>query len=235
MKMSANQQELLFDRAVVLVSGGLDSSIVLHLAARECRELHTLAFRYGQMHTRELECASWQSESVSAASHRVIDLALGDWGGSSLTDRSIPIEAGDLTRVETPNTYVPARNMVFLSVAASFAEAIGAEAIYLGVSQADYSGYVDCRREFLVAMSRAINAGTERKTIDGRSIRLIAPFLEMRKADEIQIAQQLGVDLSHTWSCYAGGDTPCGACDSCLLRARAFAEAGVADPLLRHR
>ncbi len=219
-------------RAVVLLSGGLDSSVALFVAREAGYELHALTFQYGQRHSRELECARWQAAQAGASTHRVVDLSLAQWGGSSLTDEGLAIEAGNLARLEAPNTYVPARNMVFIAVAASMAEAIGAEAIYLGVSEADYSGYVDCRAEFLKAMEAAVNLGTERKTLAGRPMALVAPFLHMRKPEEIALGRRLGVDFGHTWSCYAGEETPCGRCDSCLLRARAFSEAGLPDPLL---
>ena len=219
-------------RAVVLLSGGMDSSVALFVAKEAGYELHALSFRYGQQHGRELECAQWQAQRACVHTHRIVDLSLAQWGGSSLTDGSMAIEPGDLLRQETPNTYVPARNMVFIAVAASMAEAIGAEAIYLGVSEADYSGYVDCRGTFLEAMEHAVDLGTERKLLQGKPMALVAPFLHMRKAEEIALGLRLGVDFSHTWTCYAGGEAPCGQCDSCLLRARAFAEASVADPLL---
>lgn len=221
-----------YAKSVVLLSGGLDSSIALHLAARESRAVYALSVRYGQQHEKELACARWQAAAAGVVEHHVVDLSLASWGGSALTDPGEAIEPGDLQRSETPNTYVPARNMVFISVAASLAEAVGASAIYLGVSEADYSGYVDCRAAFIEAMSAAVNAGTERKRTSGEPIVLETPFLHMRKADEVRLAAELGVDLAHTWTCYSGGDAPCGECDSCLLRARAFAEAGVDDPLL---
>lgn len=221
-----------YEKSVVLLSGGLDSSIALHLAARESGSIYALSVRYGQQHEKELACARWQAAAVGAVAHHVVDLSLSAWGGSALTDPGTAIERGDLQREQTPNTYVPARNMVFISVAASLAEAVGASAIYLGVSEADYSGYVDCRAGFIAAMAEAVNAGTERKLTGGRPIVLETPFLHMRKADEVRLAAELGVDLSHTWTCYTGGDAPCGVCDSCLLRARAFEEAGQEDPLL---
>lgn len=221
-----------YERAVVLLSGGMDSSIALHIAASECGELHVLSFCYGQPHEQELKCAKWQAQQVNAKSHRIMDFSLALWGGSSLTDSTIPIEAGDTNRTEAPNTYVPARNMIFIAVAASLAEAIGASAIYLGVSEADYSGYVDCRQEFINAMERAVNTGTERKLLKGAPITLETPLMHLRKVDEIKLAKKLEVDLGHTWSCYHSEPHPCQKCDSCLLRARAFAEAGVRDPLL---
>ena len=181
------------EKAVVLLSGGLDSTTALYCAHRAGYELYALSFLYGQLHDRE---------------------------------------SGNLERDTTPNTYVPARNMVFLSIAASIAESVGARYIYIGVSEADYSGYVDCRAAFIEAMQRAINEGTERCLTGGVPIEICAPFLHKTKAEEIALGVSLGVDYAHTWSCYRGGEHPCGVCDSCLLRARAFATVGVEDPLL---
>lgn len=216
-------------KAVVLLSGGLDSTITLHIAKEECDEVHALSFDYGQRHAKELECARATAAAVGVASHHVVSLNLGSWGGSSLTDMSMTVEDGDVERSDIPATYVPARNMVFLSVAASLAEAIGAQHIYIGVSQVDYSGYVDCRKVFVDAMERAVNLGTVMGAEKGLPITIHTPFINMTKAEEIRIGTRLHVDFSKTWSCYRGGEVPCGTCDSCLLRARAFAEAGVVD------
>ncbi len=160
-------------------------------------------------------------------------LNLGDFGGSSLTDKTMEVEDGDVSRTDIPVTYVPARNMVFLSIAASYGESIGAQDIYIGVSQVDYSGYVDCRQEFIDAMEIAINKGTVMGAEDGKPIKIHAPFVQKTKAEEIKMGVELGVDFSLTWSCYRGGDKPCGTCDSCLLRAKAFKEAGYEDPALK--
>jgi 7-cyano-7-deazaguanine synthase len=154
------------------------------------------------------------------------------WGGSSLTDSKMEVENGDVTRTDIPQTYVPARNMVFLSVAASYAEAIGAQDIFIGVSEVDYSGYVDCREEFIVAMENAINKGTVMGAEQNRKITIHTPFINKTKSEEIALGEQLKVDWSLTWSCYRGGEKPCGTCDSCLLRAKAFKEAGVIDTAL---
>ena len=190
-------------KAVVLLSGGLDSTTALYLAHSRGLELYAVSFVYGQRHDKELQCAQWQAEHLQVKKHYVIDLSFTAW----------------------------ARNMVFLSIAASVAESVGAQYIYIGVSEADYSGYVDCRESFIKAMQCAINEGTERKISSGTPIEICAPFLHANKAEEVIMGVQLGVDFSHTWSCYKGGEHPCGQCDSCLLRARAFAEAGVPDPL----
>jgi len=219
-------------KAVVLLSGGLDSSIALYVAKNDGHEVHALSFDYGQKHSKELDCAKAVANDAGVKSHHIVSLKLDQWGGSSLTDDNMSIHDGDIQRTDIPDTYVPARNMVFLSVAASLAETVGAQHIYLGVSEVDYSGYVDCRKAFIDAMENAINLGTVMGAEQGKKIQLHAPFMFMTKADEIRLGQKLGVNFSHTWSCYRGGDKPCGTCDSCLLRARAFADAGVVDTSL---
>jgi 7-cyano-7-deazaguanine synthase len=216
-------------KAVVLLSGGLDSTVALYVAKSEGHEIHALSFDYGQRHNKELQCARAIAQKAGVASHQVVSLKLDLWGGSSLTDKTMEVEDGNVERSDIPVTYVPARNMVFLSVAASLAEAKGARHIYLGVSQVDYSGYVDCRQEFIDAMQNAINKGTVMGAEKGETITIHAPFINMTKAQEIRLGNELGVDFGMTWSCYRGGEKPCGKCDSCLLRAKAFEEAGVID------
>lgn len=219
-------------KAIVLLSGGLDSSVALHVAKRDGHEVYALSFDYGQKHSRELQCAKAVAQSAGVVRHHVVSLNLDLWGGSSLTDKAADIEDGNVERTDIPDTYVPARNMVFLSVAASLAEAVGAQHIYIGVSEVDYSGYVDCRKAFIDSMEETINLGTVMGAEEGRRIKIHAPFMFMTKAQEIKLGEELGVDFSLTWSCYRGGEKPCGTCDSCLLRARAFAEAGVVDTSL---
>ena len=219
-------------RAIVLLSGGLDSTIALWLARHEGYELYSLTFNYGQRHVKELEAAAKLAELAGVKSHQVVTLQLNQWGGSSLTDESIEIEEGNINRQDIPMTYVPARNMVFLSVAASFAEAVGAQDIFIGVSEVDYSGYVDCRHEFITAMQNTINKGTVMGAEKNQPITIHTPFIDKTKTEEIKIALELGVPLEHTWSCYRGNEKPCGTCDSCLLRAHAFKEAGIEDPVL---
>jgi 7-cyano-7-deazaguanine synthase len=219
-------------KAVVLLSGGLDSAVALYLAKSQDFEIHALSFDYGQRHNRELQSAKALVKAAGAAGHQVVSLKLSNWGGSSLTDNQIEVENGDVDRTDIPATYVPARNMVFLSVAASLAEAIGAQDIFIGVSQVDYSGYVDCREEFIQSMQETINIGTVMGAVSGKPIAIHAPFIHKTKADEIKLGMELGVDFGLTWSCYRGGEKPCGTCDSCLLRAKAFAEAGYSDPSL---
>ena len=220
-------------KAIVLLSGGLDSATALYYAKSQgFDELYALSFNYGQRHQRELECARQQAKDIGVKAHHVVNLQLNLWGGSALTDSNIPVEKGDVNRTDIPVTYVPARNMVFLSVAASFAEAVGARDIFIGVSEVDYSGYVDCREDFILAMQEAINKGTVCAVEKNEPIKIHAPFIYKTKADEIKLGMELGVKFAHTWSCYNGGEKPCGTCDSCLLRAKAFAEAGYDDPAL---
>ncbi len=220
-------------KAVVLLSGGLDSATALYLAKSEGFDVHTICFNYGQRHDRELNAAKEIADKAKVTEHRVVSINMNQWGGSSLTDKSMDIEHGDVNRTDIPVTYVPARNMVFLSLAASYAEAIGAQDIFIGVSEVDYSGYVDCRQEFIDAMEKTINLGTVMGAEKNQPIQIHAPFVNKTKSEEIAIGMQLGVDYGLTWSCYNGGKEPCGTCDSCLLRAKAFAEAGYEDPALK--
>lgn len=223
-------------RAIVLLSGGLDSTTALYYAREQgFGDLYALTFLYGQKHDRELEAARQTAKAAGVREHRIVDLKLNQWGGSSLTDGQVPIEDGDLHRRDIPATYVPARNMVFLSVAASYADALDITDIFIGVSEVDYSGYVDCREVFIRSMEETINLGTVLGAEKKQRIRIHAPFMQMNKADEIRLGVRLGVDYGLTWSCYRGTATPCGTCDSCLLRAQAFAAAGVTDPLTINR
>lgn len=216
--------------AVVLLSGGLDSTTAAYLARASGFAVHALSFDYGQRHRRELEAAAKIARRLGASEHRVIRVGLSDWAGSSLTGTgSIPDQPDD-SRI--PSTWVPARNHIFLAIAHGFAEVIGAKAIYIGISQVDYSGYPDCRREFLDAYQRAADLASKQFDEEGVSIPVIAPLLHRSKAETIRIGLSLGIDYGITWSCYAGGSIPCGVCDSCRLRAAAFNSAGVADPLI---
>ncbi len=220
-------------KAVVLLSGGLDSGIAMYLAKSRGFDIYALSFNYGQRHAKELECAKALAEKIEVKEHKIVSLSLNGWKGSSLTDTSMEVQAGDTERTDIPDTYVPARNMVFLSVAASYAEAIKAQHIFIGVSQIDYSGYVDCRLDFISAMENAINMGTEMSVEQGKKITIHAPFAKMTKAEEVKLGFKMGVDFSLTWTCYNGDEKPCGVCDSCLLRAKAFEDAGYEDPVLK--
>lgn len=221
-------------KAIVLLSGGLDSSTALYVAKNQgFDEIYALTFEYGQKHDKEIDSARTIARVAGVKEHKIVRLFLDRWGGSSLTDPTMEIQDGNVERTDIPDTYVPARNMVFLSIAASYADALGITDIFLGVSETDYSGYVDCREVFVKAMEEVINLGTVLGAEKKQRIRLHAPFLHMTKAEEIRLGLSLGVDFGLTWSCYRGGEKPCGTCDSCLLRAKAFREAGVTDPALK--
>jgi 7-cyano-7-deazaguanine synthase len=214
----------------VLLSGGLDSTTAAYLARASGFAVHALSFDYGQRHRRELDAAARIAARLGAADHRIIRLDLSEWAGSSLTGTGPIPDKPDDSRI--PSTWVPARNHVFLAIAHGYAEVIGAHAVYIGVSQVDYSGYPDCRKAFLDAFQQAADLASKQFVEEGRSVPLIAPLLHLSKAETIQLGLSLGVDYGLTWSCYAGGDTPCGVCDSCRLRAAAFDDLGIADPLI---
>lgn len=216
-------------KAVLLLSGGLDSQVALQQALHEGYEVYALSFDYQQRHQKELNAATRIAQHTGIP-HQIIRINLNAWGGSSLTDTSIAVEPGNLLKNHIPNTYVPARNMIFLSFAASYAEVIDASTIIIGVSEVDYSGYVDCRQDFLSAMEHAINMGTVRSVEQHKPIRIHAPFIHQTKAEEVRLGASLQVDFSLSWSCYEGGEKPCKTCDSCLLRMKAFHEAGYIDP-----
>lgn len=221
-------------KAIVLLSGGLDSTTALYVAKSQgYDEIYALTFIYGQKHDKELQSAITVARKAEVKEHKIVNLMLNQWSGCSLTDPNMEIQDGNAERQDIPDTYVPARNMVFLSVAASWADALNITDIFIGVSEVDYSGYVDCREEFIKAMEQAINSGTVLGAEKKQHITIHTPFMHITKAKEIQWGAELGVDFSQTWTCYRGGEKPCGTCDSCLLRAKAFKEAGIEDPLLR--
>ena len=217
------------DKAVILVSGGLDSSTVLAIAARQGYECYTLSFDYGQRHRSELDAAIRVSESMSVVEHKVIKLDLQAIGGSALTDTTIAVPEKETAGI--PVTYVPARNTVFLSIALGWAEVIGANKIFVGVNAVDYSGYPDCRPEYIASFEAMANLAT-RAGVEGNHLSIEAPLIDMTKGQIIQAGLELGVDYSQTVSCYqASSDgVACGKCDSCRLRAQGFFEAGVKDP-----
>ncbi|PRX31078.1 preQ(0) biosynthesis protein QueC [Orenia metallireducens] len=219
-------------KAVVLLSGGLDSTTALYLAKSKGYEVYAISFNYGQRHDKELESAKKVAEVAGVKEHIIVETNMSAWGGSALTDQRIDVPEGDEKRKEIPVTYVPARNMIFLSYAASYAEVVGAQDVFIGVSEVDYSGYVDCRQEFIDAMEEAINKGTVCGAEEGKPIKIHAPFINMTKAEEIKLGMKLGVDYSQTWSCYRGEEQACGSCDSCVLRLKAFKEAGYDDPVI---
>lgn len=218
-------------KAVVLLSGGLDSTTALYLAKKEGFEVYAISFDYGQRHDKELECAKNIAKKAGVKDYVVVKTNMNAWGGSALTDKNIDVPEGKEESKEIPITYVPARNMIFLSFAASYAEVVGAQDIFIGVSEVDYSGYVDCRKEFIDSMENTINLGTVCGAELGRKITIRTPFINMTKAEEIKLGMELGVDYSETWSCYKGEEEACGVCDSCKLRIAAFEKAGSKDPL----
>ena len=221
--------------AVVLLSGGLDSTTALYVARRDGMKLVALSFDYGQLHGRELLSAKKIASSLGVE-HWTIPLSL-PWGGSAITDPHVPLPKGRseaAIKEGIPATYVPARNSIFLSLAASLAEAKGAEAIYFGANALDYSGYPDCRPAFIEAFQKMVEEGT-RAGVEGKKIRVVAPLLKLSKAGIVRLGGQLKVPFEWTWSCYEGKDFPCGECDSCILRAKGFQEAGLDDPLLSLR
>lgn len=220
-------------RAVCLLSGGLDSSVCLALARREGYLCYALSFDYGQRHRIELEAASRVAEALGAERHLVMPLALDRIGGSALTD-DIPVPKGrsaDEMSIGIPVTYVPARNTVFLSFALAWAEVLEASDIFIGVNALDYSGYPDCRPEFIEAYERMANLATK-AAVEGRThIRIHTPLLRLSKADIVRLGSELRLEFGLTHSCYdpGPGGRPCGACDSCLLRRKGFEEAGIED------
>lgn len=224
-------------KAVVLLSGGLDSATVLAIARAEGFEAYALSFRYGQRHEVELAAAGRVADALGAEAHVVVDIDLQLFGGSALTaDIAVPHHerVEDLDTSEIPVTYVPARNTIFLSFALAWAETLGASDVFIGVNALDYSGYPDCRPEYIAAFETMANLATK-SGVEGRQrLKVHTPLIELTKAQTIQRGLKLGVDYALTHSCYDPIDTgrACGTCDSCLLRGRGFAELGLTDPAL---
>lgn len=222
-------------RAIVLLSGGLDSATVLACARADGLECRTLAFRYGQRHNVELDAAAAISREMGAVEHRVMDIDLAALGGSSLTgDGEVPKgRSEEEIGGGIPTTYVPARNTVFLSLGLAWAEVVQASRLYIGVNAIDYSGYPDCRPEFIQAFEKMANLATRMGT-EGEGVKVVAPLQKLSKGEIIRLGMGLGVDYSLTRSCYdpAPSGAPCLACDSCQLRLAGFHQAGHEDPLL---
>lgn len=214
-------------KAVCLLSGGLDSATAAYEARRQGYDVYCLTIDYGQRHKRELRSARTVARCV-ATQHRVVRVTL-PWGGSALTDRGIAVPLDRKIARETkaiPATYVPSRNIIFLSLACSWAEVLGAQAVFIGANQLDYSGYPDCRDTFLRAFERTVRCGTK-AGIERKTLKIKAPLIRLDKQGIIKRAVRLGVPIEKTWSCYQGGKKPCGRCDACLLRARGFKAAGI--------
>jgi 7-cyano-7-deazaguanine synthase len=219
--------------AVLLLSGGLDSYTAGAIARDEGFSLHALTVRYGQRHARELESARAVAHALGVARHVELDVDLSAFGGSSLTSDSPVPKDRRIDSADIPSTYVPARNTVFLSLALAWAEALGAHDIVIGVNALDYSGYPDCRPEYVAAFEHLASLATARG-VSGETFCIRAPLQHMTKAEIIRRGMALGLDYGLTHSCYdpAPGGRPCGRCDSCVLRAAGFADAGVADPIV---
>lgn len=217
------------DKAVVLVSGGLDSSTVLALALQQGYRCYTLSFDYGQRHRSELEAAKRVSELMKVEEHKIVRLDLGTIGGSALTDTTIDVPEQETAGI--PVTYVPARNTVFLSIALGWAEVLEADTIFLGVNAVDYSGYPDCRPEYISSFEAMANLAT-RAGVEGNKLSIQAPLMDMTKGEIISAGTSLGVDYSQTVSCYQSSidGLACGKCDSCRLRIEGFNQAGISDP-----
>ena len=223
-------------RAVVLLSGGLDSATVLAIARNQDYELYALSFRYGQRHVFELEAASRVAGAIGVAGHRIAEIDLRVFGGSALTgDIEVPKgRSEDDMSHGIPITYVPARNTIFLSYALAWAEVLGSSDIFIGVNALDYSGYPDCRPEFIEAFEKMANLATKAGVEGQQSLKIHAPLIAMSKAEIIRKGIELGVNYGLTSSCYDPSATgqPCGECDSCLLRKKGFRENGLEDPLV---
>ena len=218
----------LLPTAIALLSGGLDSATAAALAVEAGQRVIGLSFDYGQRHRRELEAAACVAQRLGLAEHHTISVNLAAWGGSALTDSSIAVPREGVQSDVIPSTYVPGRNTVFIAIGLSLAEARGAERLVLGVNAVDYSGYPDCRPDYLEAFQRladlASKAGRE-----GHGSQLWAPLVQWSKTKIVQEALRLGVPIEDTWSCYSGGSEPCGVCDSCRIRDAALIEAGRPD------
>ncbi|MGK7910174.1 MAG: 7-cyano-7-deazaguanine synthase QueC [Synechococcus sp.] len=218
-------------KAIVLFSGGLDSTTVLYQALADGLDCYALSFDYSQRHQRELQAAREIAHRLGIE-HRTITFDLRQWGGSALTD-NIDVPTGrslEEMSADIPITYVPARNTIFFSFALSYAEAIGAGRVYAGMNALDYSGYPDCRPDYIDAVQSVFELGTKRGR-EGQPIRIHTPLIALKKTEIIQLGDRLGVPWHLTWSCYIGGETACGVCDSCLLRRAAFEQLGQVDPV----
>ncbi len=220
-------------KAIVLLSGGLDSCVTAAIAKKAYGDLYAITFRYGQKHERELNSASAVAEFFKVKSHKIVSIEPSLFLKSSLVNSSKNIPERNLSEIsmeKIPSTYVPARNVIFLSYALAYADSIDADAIFIGVNALDYSGYPDCRPEFIDAFQRVANLGTKRG-VEGKEIRIETPLIDLSKAEIIKKGIELNAPLHLTWSCYRGREKACGRCDSCLLRLKGFQESGYRDPI----
>lgn len=221
-------------KAVILLSGGLDSTTVLYWAKKRHYQIFPLAFDYGQRHSKKELCAARKIARLNELNLKVIRISF-PWKGSSLIDKSCPLPQVSSEKDiggSIPSTYVPGRNLIFLAFAFSYAESVNASLVLIGANSVDFSGYPDCRPQFYRLLNRLAQIGT-RAGCEGQRIQVITPLIYLSKANIVRLGKKLKVPFRFTWSCYAGRKKPCGKCDSCLLRSRGFAEAGIADPLYK--
>jgi 7-cyano-7-deazaguanine synthase len=220
-------------KAIVILSGGMDSAVCLYQARKAGYQTYALSFNYGQRHGKELECAKRLGQLAGVAEHRFLDLPRPT--NNVLSDDGILPARRSLNDMvsQIPATYVPARNTLFIAFALQMAEEIDADKIYVGITGMDYSGYPDCRPEYILAWQNLINLATKKTTQDKGKIQLEAPLQFLYKPEIVKLGESLGVPFEHTWTCYAGGDQPCLRCDSCLLRKKGFDDAGETDPITK--
>jgi 7-cyano-7-deazaguanine synthase len=229
--MSIDKGSTKMEKAVILLSGGLDSCTCMAIAKDKGYELYPISFNYHQRHRIELDGAKKIAAFYGVKRHLIIETNLDDIGGSALTDSSIEVPEGDTHRTEIPDTYVPARNLIFLSYAMGYAEVLGASHVFIGVNSVDYSGYPDCRPEFIKRFQDLADYATTATAVRGKKIKIETPLQYLSKADIVRKGMELGAPYQFTHSCYKGGEKACGVCDSCKLRLEGFREAGYEDPI----
>ncbi len=219
------------EKAVVLLSGGLDSCTCMAVAKSKGYDVYPISFNYHQRHSIELEGAKKIAAFYEVKRHLIIETNMDAIGGSALTDKKIEVPEGDTHRTDVPDTYVPARNLIFLSYAVGYAEVLGASHVYIGVNSVDYSGYPDCRPEFIQRFQELSDYATTATAVKGKHITIETPLQNLSKAEIVKLGVKLGAPYEFTHSCYKGGEKACGVCDSCKLRLEGFREAGVEDPI----
>lgn len=219
------------EKAVVLLSGGLDSCTCMAVAKSKRYDVYPISFNYHQRHSIELEGAKKIAAFYGGKRHLIIETNMDAIGGSALTDKKIEVPEGDTHRTDVPDTYVPARNLIFLSYAVGYAEVLGASHVYIGVNSVDYSGYPDCRPEFIQRFQELSDYATTATAVEGKHITIETPLQNLSKAEIVKLGVKLGAPYEFTHSCYKGGEKACGVCDSCKLRLEGFREAGVEDPI----
>lgn len=219
------------EKAVILLSGGLDSTVCMAVARNRGLDLYPISFNYHQRHSIELEGAKKVAAYFQVKKHLIIETNMEQIGGSALTDQTIDVPDGDVESTDIPVTYVPARNLIFLSYALGYAEVLGASCVYIGVNAVDYSGYPDCRPEFIQHFQSLADYATKATAAEHKKIQIMTPLQDLSKKDIVLLGTKLHAPLQFTHSCYKGGEKACGVCDSCRLRLRGFAEAGIKDPV----